>query len=258
MAFLVSGAWLEQEAAWRGIAVAPAEVQSELAKTREQQFKTNAAWQRFLRGSGQTLAALELRVRLKLLSSRIQQKVTSEASKEPTQQEIKAYYEHQKQQPERRNLLIVLTATEGAARKAKAEIKSGKSFASVAKERSIDPTTKDKGGALPGVKEGEEVKALNEAIFAAKPNVLVGPVQTPFGYYVFEVEKIIASTQQPLTSVESSIKQKIMTQKQQSALGTLATDFKNHMTSLTQCGPGFVVQDCANYVSPTTTPSPQG
>ena len=106
-----------------------------------------------------------------MLSSKIQQKVSKEAGKKPSQKEIQAYYEQHKSQygqPEKRNILIILTKTQAQAEKAKKEIESGKSFASVAKAVSIDPVSKAAGGSLPGVVKGQEEKALDEAVFSAK------------------------------------------------------------------------------------------
>ena len=79
-----------------------------------------------------------------------------------------------------------------AGEEAKKEIESGKSFASVAKAKSIDPTSKAKGGLLTGVAKGQEEAALNTAIFSAPLNKLSGPVKTPFGYYIYEVEELDA------------------------------------------------------------------
>jgi hypothetical protein len=86
MAFLVGSAWVEQEAAWRGIVVTPSELQTELAKDRHHQYKTDAAWLRFLRTSGQTVADLELRVRQTILSRKIQAQVIRGARNAQAQQ----------------------------------------------------------------------------------------------------------------------------------------------------------------------------
>jgi peptidylprolyl isomerase len=77
MGFLLGGAWSEQEAAWRHISVTAAESQAELTKERHTQFKTVAAWQHFLSTTGQTVADLELRIRLNLLSKKIQAEIVS-------------------------------------------------------------------------------------------------------------------------------------------------------------------------------------
>ncbi len=55
---------------------------------------------------------------------------------------------------------IILTKTEAAAKSAKSEVESGKSFSSVAKKVSIDPTSKAKGGQLGEVIKGAEEKSL--------------------------------------------------------------------------------------------------
>lgn len=72
MGFLLGSAWTEQDAAWLGITVTQAETKAEFAKQRHSQYKTEAAWQKFLATSGQNISDLELRVRLNLLSKKIQ------------------------------------------------------------------------------------------------------------------------------------------------------------------------------------------
>ena len=98
---------------------------------------------------------------------------------------------------------IILTKTEAQANEAKKEIESGKSFASVAKSKSIDPTSKAAGGELKGVVKGQEEAALNTAIFSAPLNKLSGPVKTPFGYYIYEVKSSTPGTQQTLAQSEA-------------------------------------------------------
>ena len=136
---------------------------------------------------------------------------------------------------------------------AKGEIESGKSFASVAKSKSIDPTSKNTGGELPGVVKGEEQKALSEAVFSAKQGVLSGPVKTPFGYYVFEVKGVHAPTQQSLSQVKSTIKQQLVAQGQQGALSKFVKEFQSKWKGRTECRSGYVVQDCKESPTPKTT-----
>src|SRR5439155_984706 len=83
-----------------------------------------------------------------------------------SQAEVTKYYNEHKQRfevPEKRAVNIILTKNEAAAKKAKAEVASGKSFASVAKSVSIDPVTKPKGGLLPEVTKGQQEQALSAA-----------------------------------------------------------------------------------------------
>jgi foldase protein PrsA len=147
---------------------------------------------------------------------------------------------------------IILTKTEAAAKSAKKEVESGKSFASVAKKVSIDPTSKASGGLLSGVVKGQEEKSLDAAIFSAKPNVLSGPVKTPFGYYVFEVKSSTPGSQQTLAQVEPAIKQQLTATQQQTALSTFVKNFKKKWKAKTDCRAGYVVADCKQYKEPKT------
>ncbi len=265
LGFLISANWVIGEASSQGVKVSDNEVKKQFNQIKTQQFPKEADFQKFLAGSGQTISDLLLRVKLNMLSSKIQQKVTKDAGKKPSQKEITAYYEQHKSQygqPERRNILIVLTKTQAQAEKAKKEIQSGKSFASVAKSVSIDPVSKAAGGSLPGVVKGQEEKALDTAIFSAKLNVLGGPIKTPFGYYVYEVKKALPASQQTLAQVQSSIQQQLAAQKQQKGLSEFVKNFRKKWTALTECRSAYSVQDCKGYKAPKTsalpsTPAPQ-
>ena len=267
LGFLISANWVIGEAGDQGVKVSDNEVKKQFNQIKTQQFPKEADFQKFLASSGQTISDLLLRVKLNMLSSKIQQKVTKDAGKKPSQQEITAYYEQHKSQygqPERRNILIVLTKTQAQAEKAKQEIQSGKSFASVAKSVSIDPVSKAAGGSLPGVVKGQEEKALDAAVFSAKLNVLGGPIKTPFGYYVYEVKKTLPASQQTLAQVQSSIQQQLGAQKQQKALSEFVKNFRKKWTARTECRSGYSVQDCKGYKAPKTpalpstgTPVPQ-
>lgn len=264
LGYLISANWVLSEASAQGVKVSDDEVKKQFNQIKAQEFPTEAAFQKFLTSTGYTVSDVLLRVKLELLSTKIQQKVSKNAGKKPSQKEIQAYYEQHKSQygqPEKRNILIILTKTQAQAEKAKKEIESGKSFSSVAKAVSIDPVSKAAGGSLPGVVKGQEQKALNEAIFSAKLNVLGGPIKTPFGYYVYEVKKTIPGSQQALSQVNSSIAQQIAAEKQQKAVTEFIANFRKKWTARTECRSEYSVQDCKSYKAPkgstgTTTATP--
>jgi parvulin-like peptidyl-prolyl isomerase len=259
LGYLISADWVIGEASDQGVKVSDAEVKKQFNQIKSQQFPKEADFQKFLATTGYTVSDVLLRVKLDLLSQKIQQKVSKNAGKKPSQQEIKAYYEQHKSQygqPEKRNILIILTKTQAQAEAAKKEIESGKSFASVAKKSSIDPVSKAAGGSLPGVVKGQEEKALDEAIFKAKLNVLGGPIKTPFGYYVYEVKKTLPPSQQTLAQVQTSIQQQITAQKQQKALSEFVKNFRKKWTARTECRSEYAVQDCKGYKAPKTTGLP--
>jgi foldase protein PrsA len=235
--------------------VSDREVKKRFEQIKTQQFPKAAEFEKFLASSGQTASDLLLRVKLNLLSSKIQQKIIKSKGN-VSQAQVAKYYKENPQRfgtAEKRNLRIILTKTEAQAATAKREIESGKSFASVGKRASIDPTTKANGGVLVGVVKGQEEASLDAAIFSAKTNVLVGPVKTPFGYYVFEVTGVTPGSQQSLAQAQSSIKQQLTATQQQAALTTFVKEFKKKWTGRTDCRTGYVVMDCKQYKAPKTT-----
>jgi foldase protein PrsA len=249
LGFLISADWVLGEANHLGVKISDKEVQKEFEKIKTQQFPKPAEFEKFLASSGQTVSDLLLRVKLNLLSAKIQSKI-SKSHATVTKAEIeKTYNEHKSTYgtPEKRTIEIILTKDEATANKAKKEIESGKSFASVAKAVSIDPTTKAKGGVLVGVTKGEEEPALDTAVFSAPLNTLGGPVKTPFGYYLYEVKSIAKGNQQTLAQAEAAIKQQLATTGQQTALQNFVKEFKKTWTAKTECRSGYSVMDCKGF-----------
>lgn len=255
LGFLISSQWVIAEASALGVKLSDAEVKKEFAKIRSEEFPKASEFEKFLSTSGQSVSDLLLRVKLNLLSQKIEKQIIKNKSK-VTQAQIAKYYNDNKSRygtPEKRNVQIILTKTEAAASAAKKEVQSGKSFASVAKKVSIDPTSKANGGLLKEVVKGEEEKALDTAIFSTAKNVLSGPVKTPFGYYIFEVLSATAGTQQPLSKVQATIKQQLISSGQQSALTKFTKEFKKKWQSKTECRSGYMAADCKGYKAPKTT-----
>ncbi len=244
--FLVSLQWILGEAKSLGVKVSDAEVKKQFVKIRTAQFPSTAEFEKFLSTSGQTVSDLLLRVKQNMVSQKIQAKILKTHGA-VTQAQVQKYYNENKSKygtPEKRKVEIVLTKTEAAASAAKKEVQSGKSFSSVAKKVSIDPTSKATGGLLPEVIKGEEEKALDAAIFSAKPNVLSGPIKTPFGYYIFEVLGSKPGTQQSLAQSQTAIKQQLTSTQQQAAFSKFVKEFKTKWKAKTDCRPEYVVEDC--------------
>jgi foldase protein PrsA len=259
LGFLISTAWVLGEAESLGVKVSDKEVHKRFEEIKSQQFPKAAEFEKFLATSGQTVSDLLLRVKSNLLAQKVQQKI-AKGKGNITHAQIAQYYKENSQrfgQPEKRNLKIILTKTEEAAKKAKQEIESGKSWATVAKSTSIDPTTKANGGVLVGVVKGQEEKSLDSAIFAANKNVVQGPIKTVFGYYIFEVTSVTAGSQQTLAQAEASIRQQLIATHQQAALTTFIKEFKKKWLAKTECVASYggvpvaqAVQDCKEYKAP--------
>ena len=126
----------------------------------------------------------------------------------------------------------------------------------MAKKYSIDDASKAQGGKLPAVAKGQQEKAFDTAIFAAKKSKVTGPVKTQFGYYVFKVTKVTEASQQTLEEAKATIKQVLASQNQQKALDKFVKDFREKWKAKTDCRKGYVTQDCKNAPKPTPTPTP--
>ncbi|HSZ69551.1 MAG TPA: peptidyl-prolyl cis-trans isomerase [Solirubrobacteraceae bacterium] len=260
LGYLISLDWIFGAAEEQGVHVSDSEVVKHFNALKKESFKTEAAFQSFLAKTGESISDVLLRVKYSMVSTKLQEKLTK-AHKNVSEAEVAKYFnEHKAQygQPERRDLRVVLTKTEAAAKQAKSEIESGKSFASVAKSKSIDPTSKSTGGELPGVVKGEEQKALSEAVFAAKQGTLTGPVKTPFGYYIFEVKATHPASQQTLAQVKTTIKQQLASQGSQKSLETFSKELQKKWRARTECRSEYLVKDCKSYKAPKTAAGAAG
>jgi foldase protein PrsA len=254
MNFLIQADWVTGEAKDQNITVTDADVQKQFQQTKKQAFPKEADFQKFLKQSGMSMDDILFRVRLDALSNKLRQKIVSSKS-DATDAQVKAYYNAHKSQfstPEQRDIALVLTKDKAKAEAAKKALQSGQSFKTVAKKYSIDQQTKNNGGVLKGVSKGDQDAALDKAAFAAPKGKLEGPIKSPFGYYVFEVQKITPASQQSLAKVTPTIKQQLVAQNQQKALTSFVADFRKRWTAKTECRQGYVVEGCKGAPKPKT------
>src|SRR4051794_27955239 len=258
MQFLVSAEWIQQEADKQGVKVSNKEVQKQFQDQKKQSFQKEADYQKFLQNSGMTEQDLLFRVKLDVVSNDVRTKILKGKDK-VTDAQISSYYNKNKQrfaQPERRDLLVVLTRTKAKAAAAKQALDSGQSWKSVAKKYSIDEASKAQGGKLPGVAKGQQEKAFNDAIFGAQKGKIVGPVKTQFGYYVFKVDKVTPASQQSLAQTKDTIKNLLKSQNQQKALNNFVKQFRKDYKGKTKCSKLYVIPDCANAPKTKSTATP--
>jgi foldase protein PrsA len=248
MQFLIQAEWVTQEAEKRNVEVKPAQLQKTLEDQKKQAFPTDKAYKTYLKTSGMTEADILFRVKLNELQTKLTQDVTEDAKK-VSDADVEEYYEKNKKrfaQPERRDLLIVLTKTEAKADAAKQALDSGQPWKQVVKQYSIDETTKAQGGKLAAVAKGQQDKALEDAVFAASKGEVEGPVKTQFGWYVFEVEKITPASQQSLEQSRDTIKNLLRSQRQQKTLDAFIKDFREEYKDETNCSDDYRVAECKN------------
>jgi foldase protein PrsA len=251
MQFLIEAYWYQLEAARDHIKVTNAQVEKAFKSAEAAQFSSPSQFQTFLAQTGQTQQDILFRFRINQIFSKLLAKET----KAITAGDIQSYYNSHRSQfgtQETLDIRIVLTKTVAQADAAKKALKSGKSWNTVAKRYSIDPTSKNNGGLLVGVARGQEDAALDKAAFAAPLDKLLGPVHGQFGYYVFEVTKITPATQQSLAQATPLIRQTLSNQQSSSAQNAVNQLVRKHWLAQTSCRSEYAMADCSGYKAPKT------
>ena len=115
--------WIQGQAEEMGITVTSKQIATELAQIKKQNFKTRAAYDKFLKTSHFTQADVDNRVKLKLLSTQIQAQIGKEAPTPPASQ-TEQYYEAAKgtqfTTPASREIRLVLNKDKAKVEAAKA------------------------------------------------------------------------------------------------------------------------------------------
>ncbi len=246
--------WIQGQAAEMGISVSKKEIADELAKLKKQSFKTEQEYKEFLKEAHFSLADVNERVTLQILSKDIQEQVTEEAP-QPSKAEIETYYEAAKSSQyttgETREIRLVKNKDKVKVEEAKKALEkddSAKSWAKVAKKYSTD-TTKGSGGLQAGVTEGQLAEPLDAAVFAAPQGELEGPLEEAKTktYTVFEVMNITPEKVQSLDETKSQISAQLAEQAKQETFSRFVRGYGSRWLSRTFCSSDFLIKRCANF-----------
>lgn len=257
MADLLLSRWVAGEADELGIEVTDREVEEELETIIDEQFGGQKQFERFLRESKFSDEDANERVRLQLLSQRIQEDILGTEPPDIPQDEIEDYYEQNIetfQTPETRDVRTLLNPDEAKAQRAFEELSEDDSPASwkkVARELSTDEATSGLGGLRQGVAEGQNEPQVDEAIFGATEGELTGPIQTDAGFYVVQVQQVNpASTQELDEATSGQIEDSLASQAQQEIATAYQADFLTKWRARTVCADDFAIDRCGNAPAP--------
>ena len=260
---LLDAVWIQGEAADLGQTATPTEIASLLKQTISQNFKTPGEFAKFRKQAHFTQADIRTRIRLQILSNKIQAKVLKDLPK-ATNSQIEDYYNEAKsqfQQPASRDVRLVLNKDKAKVEQAKAALEKDSSDASwkkVAAQFSTDPSSKSNGGLRPSLTQGLVEQPLDKEIFSAQQGQISELVKTPLGYYVFEVEKITPSRTVPLNrATRAQIGNQLNQQAQQNAFSNFVDDFGSKWRARTFCASDYLIDRCDNFpgsAHPATAP----
>lgn len=255
--------WLQGIGAEEGVEISDREVAKERKKLERESFQSQKEFKEFLKESGFTDADVDERVKLQILSTKLQEGLAEKAP-QPTQSEVENYYEAAKPvqftQKPTRDVRSVVNKSRKKAKEAKTALgkdNSAKSWNKIAKKYSEEPATKNSGGLQEGVQEETLEEPLAEAVFNAPEGVVEGPIKSQRGWNVFEVTNSNPEKTQPLEEVESQIQSTLAQQAEQEYIANFVANFTYTWTARTFCADDYVTERCSNFKGdgrPATAP----
>jgi peptidyl-prolyl cis-trans isomerase C len=113
----------------------------------------------------------------------------------------------------------ILVATKEEAQEIAERLKKGEDFATLAKEKSKDPSAE--GGDLGFFTRGQMLKPFEDAAFALEVNQISEPVQTQFGWHIIKVEEKRTRPLPTFDEVKDNIVNQLTQQKAKQTLKDL-------------------------------------
>lgn len=108
---------------------------------------------------------------------------------EPTDEEVKKYYEDNKDSFFKAKASHILVNDLKEANVLRKKILKGEDFAKVAKENSKDTSSAKNGGSLGEFTNGQMVEAFDEQIAKMKEGEISEPINTQFGYHIIKLDE---------------------------------------------------------------------
>ena len=177
---------VQQEAAARGVTVAPEDIAAEVAAIEEDVGGPNQLAS-LLSMYGMTLEDLKEQIHLNRLV-----RTLAGAEIEVTEDEIRSYFDENRERlakPEQVRARHILVETEEQARELRERYLAGEDFAELARKHSIDRGSANLGGDLGWFGRGVMVAPFEEAAFSLEPGQISEPVKSQFGYHLILVEE---------------------------------------------------------------------
>nr|AYQ72810.1 peptidylprolyl isomerase [Cohnella candidum] len=193
---------VDLEAKKSGVTATDADINAEIAKYRKN-FSTDEEFASALQQNGMTMDILKEQIDI---SVKLRKIFAPEIK--PTDDQLKKYYEDNKANystPEQIRASHILLPTKAEAEAVLAELKKGADFATLAKEKSTDPGSKDNGGDLNYFGRGVMNEPFETAAFKLKVGETSGVVESPNGFHIIKVTDKKAA----VTPTYDSVKQQV-------------------------------------------------
>jgi peptidyl-prolyl cis-trans isomerase C len=219
---------LVQESKARKVDVPDADVEARIV-TLKQQFPTEDAFKQALAQQHVTVDEIRADARQSMaISKLVDDEIAAKVSVTPG--DVQTFYQQNPQnfkeseKVHASHILISAPKDADAATKAKArakaeailkDLKSGKDFATLAKQNSEDPGSAANGGDLGFFQQGQMVPQFNDVAFSLKPGALSNIVETDFGYHIIKVLEKQPGRTVPLDEAKPRIEQYLEAQNRE-------------------------------------------
>ncbi len=245
---LVTEKILLQEADKLGLKPSDDELNSKVDDTINQykaQYSEEGQWESVLEQNGLT----EDQLRDLIKNSSIEQAVQQDIVKDVTVTDDDAQAEYDKNKDSQystgaganvAHILIAEKASDGSvdfdaslkkANDIKAQLDAGADFATLAKEYSTDPGSKDKGGDL-GFQAYNTTQLVPEFVDGfknLKEGEISAPVKSQYGYHIIKATGLKAAQVTPFDQVKDQIKSTLLQQKQGDAFNSKIAEWKSDL-----------------------------
>jgi parvulin-like peptidyl-prolyl isomerase len=257
MQYLVQQTELEQKAKDLNVKVTDKDVATRLVQLKKQCCAgSQATYEKQLKAQGLTEPELKQDLHAQVLSEKLYTAVTGKLK--VTDAEITKYYNTNKAQygtPETRDVRHILVSSKKTADSIESQLKSGASFAALAKKFSKDPGSAKTGGKLT-ISKGQTVPPFDKAAFSLKTNELSAPVHSQYGWHIIQaLSPVRPPKSTPLASVKAQIGQQLLQKKKTDVMTKWLADVKKSFATKISYQVGYAPASVASTTSTTSTPA---
>ncbi len=225
---LVQQAEEEQKAASEGINVTDKQISSRLAAIKKQYFGgSQKKYLAQLKAQHLTEAQVRQQIKLQLIQTALENKATKGMT--VSESDVHTYYQQHAadyKKAQSRNVRYILVKSPATAAQLYNQLQSGstKTWCTLAKKYSLDPSSKDTCGQGSFTK-GQTVAAFDKVLFSAPTNKVHAPIHdSQYGWFVIEPTSTIKpSTVTPESKVAATIRQTLLQSRKTSAVNDFAS-----------------------------------
>jgi foldase protein PrsA len=205
---------IEQAAAEAGIEVSDKELEKHALEVQRsidmRAPETGQSFTLWLAKQKTSLYAFRKRLRIQML---LEEMVKDQVA--VTDEEVKDLWERTKdrlRRSEKMHVSHICVTTEEEAKQVRAEILAGKDFAEVARQHSIDPWTKDRGGDYGWIGRGDD--PFQKAAFElSQDGELSPPVETKMGWHIIRREEHRPASTPNFEEIRDELRERMLSQR---------------------------------------------